>query len=279
MLPPDWKNEIKNAIDEAAQRSNENRKREADLQNAEIAAPLNSLNDQFKGYVEKQERADQGKRSREIATIIGLFLTAAFALAQGIIFYLQYRELHRTDVTLRDTLEASTRAYVAITGIKWDGAPEVGKNQRIKILFKNVGKEPASNFSLFAMVSNQFDFEPDSKGMPYVPLDKVAWPIVECSGVNLSGQRVIGQRPVYPDVPNEAIWYAFNPGGSTPGAVFVPQRLLDGKTTIWVAGCAVYRSLDKWRHSPFCYYFQPARGGDVNAGTFEWCPVGAGNAD
>lgn len=185
-----------------------------------------------------------------------------------------------TEELARDSaanLDSSTRAYIAITGVKWDGVPEVGKNQRIKILFKNVGKEAAADFSLFAFVSNQFDFEPDEKGMPYVPLDKVQWPVDPCSGVSLD-RKVIGSRPVYPDVPNEAIWYAFNPGGSTPEATFVPQRLLEGRTTILVAGCAIYRSLGKPRHSPFCFYYQPAREQDVMAGTFEWCPSGAGNA-
>lgn len=174
--------------------------------------------------------------------------------------------------------EANTRAYVVITGIKWDGPPEIAKNQRIKILFRNVGKEAASDFNLSVLVSPPFFFEPDGKGMPYIPPDKVQWPYIECHG-DLPGQRVIGHRPVYPDVPNEAIWYAFNPGGNTLGDVYVPQELLDGKATIWVAGCAVYRSLNKTRHSPFCFYYQPARGQDVIHGTFEWCPTGAGNAD
>ncbi len=178
-----------------------------------------------------------------------------------------------------NTYDATNRAYVAITGVKFDGVPEVGKNQRLKILYKNVGKEAASDFSIHAFVSNQYDFEPDSKGMPYVPPDKVQWPIIQDCSVFGPGEKLVGQRPVYPGATNETIAYAFNPGGSTPNAVFVPQRLLDGKTTFWIAGCAVYRSLNKPRHSPFCFYYQPAPGGDVKDGTFEWCYVGAGNAD
>jgi hypothetical protein len=107
----------------------------------------------------------------------------------------------------------------------------------------------------------------------------VRWPIIQICSVFGPGEKLIGQRPVYPDVNNETIAYAFNPGGSTPNAVFVPQRLLDGNTTFWVVGCAVYRSLNKPRHSPFCFYYQPARGGDVRDGTFEWCYSGAGNAN
>src|SRR5258708_7135661 len=67
-----------------------------------------------------------------------MFLATAVAVGVG---YAQWRELHDTDITLKETADATNRAYIAITGVKWDGWPEVDKNQRLKILFKNVGKE------------------------------------------------------------------------------------------------------------------------------------------
>lgn len=172
------------------------------------------------------------------------------------------------------SLDASTRAYIAVTGVKWGGTPEAGKNQRLKILFRNVGKEAASDFSLIAFVSEAFNFEPDSKGMPYIDPKLVQWPYVKsCEAWLPKATEVVGQRPVYPDVPNEVTTYAFNTGPD-----FLPRRIIEGTASFWVAGCAVYRSLDKPRQSPFCFFYQPARGEDVMHGTFEWCPVGTGNA-
>ncbi|MGQ0677524.1 MAG: hypothetical protein ACT4N4_15755, partial [Rhodospirillales bacterium] len=87
-----------------------------------------------------------------------------------------------------------------------------------------------------------------------------------------SAEEIVGSRPVYPDVDNEGIYHVFN---SEP---FLPQRLIDGTASFYVYGCALYRSLGKPRQSPFCFYYQPARDLDIMQGTFEWCPVGAGNA-
>lgn len=210
--------------------------------------------------------------SDRFASLIAAFTAGLFVATAGL-------WLATDDLVLdaRKSAEANNRAYVAVTGVKWDGVPEVGKNQRIKILFRNVGKEAASDFRLSVIVSRPFFFEPDSAGMPYIRPEKVQWPYIECRG-ELPGQQIVGQRPVYPDVANEAIWYAFNPGGNTPDDIFVPQQLLDGRASIWVAGCGVYRSQGKTRHSPFCFYYQPARGKGVMDGTFEWCPTGTGNA-
>jgi hypothetical protein len=186
--------------------------------------------------------------------LLGFTFAAAFAAA---IFtgWIAWRTNHIANDSTK-TYDATNRAYIAITGVKWDGRPEVGKNQRIKILFKNVGKEAASDFSLIAFVSDAFDFAPDGKEMPYVDPTLIRWPYIP-SCTDPSAEQIIGQRPVYPDVSNEAIAYAFNPGPSRPNATFVPQRIIDGKATFWVAGCAIYRSLGKARHSPFCFYYQP----------------------
>ena len=97
MLPETWKKEIGNSIEQAAQRQAENRKREVYEHDAAIAAPLNSLRDQFDSYKEQQNRSEEGKRRREIATIVGLFLTAALALGRGVVLILQWRALSSTD--------------------------------------------------------------------------------------------------------------------------------------------------------------------------------------
>ena len=172
------------------------------------------------------------------------------------------------------TYDATNRAYIAITGVKWDGDPKVGFNQRFKILFKNVGKEPAATFRLIAFVSpDVFSFKLDAKDMPYVDPQSVRWPYMGgCEAWAPETKPVVGQRPVYTEVQNEAITYAFN------DPPYLPQSIIDGTATFTVFGCATYHSLEKLRYSPFCFYFQPARGLPAKEGTFEWCPVGSGNA-
>jgi hypothetical protein len=107
MLPETWKKEIGDSINDASNREAENRKSEIDKHNAMIAAPLHRLHDQFKSYVEQQERSEQAKSRREIATIIGLFLTAALALAQGVVLILQWRALSSTDEATHALAKAS----------------------------------------------------------------------------------------------------------------------------------------------------------------------------
>jgi hypothetical protein len=73
MLPEAWKKEIDTSIQDTTKRNDENRERQQHEENTAIATPLNSLRDQFVTYIEKQDRGEDGKRRREIATIIGLF--------------------------------------------------------------------------------------------------------------------------------------------------------------------------------------------------------------
>lgn len=171
-------------------------------------------------------------------------------------------------------LESSTRAYVAVTGIEWFETPKAGTNQRLKINFENLGKEAASDFNLLAAVGPPFFFKLDDKGMPFIHAGTTQWPRVERCEINGGLNSIIaGQRPVYPGVKNSAIIYAFNLGPE-----FLPQRIVEGTASFYVFGCAVYWSFSKLRASPFCFYFQPARGRAPEYGSFEWCPVGSGNA-
>jgi hypothetical protein len=89
MMPPEWKKEIQQCNDETAKRAEESRKRDQGEQTAAIARPLYSLRDHLDAYIQKQDRYESGKRCREIATIVGLFITAAFTIALATIGALQ----------------------------------------------------------------------------------------------------------------------------------------------------------------------------------------------
>jgi len=140
MLPETWKKEIGNSIEEAAQRQTKEQERNINEHNTAIATPLNALCDHFETYVEQQARAESGKSRREIATIIGLFLTAGLALGQGIILILQWRALSSTDVATHDlalaAVDQAKAAKDAAEGIKgqlsiMQGQLEEMKSQRL----------------------------------------------------------------------------------------------------------------------------------------------------
>lgn len=167
-------------------------------------------------------------------------------------------------------LEASTRAYIAVTGARFDGAPKAGLNQRIMIQYENVGIQAADDVSHVWQFSGPFEFEPDAKQMPYIWLQTTKWPprVEGC----IPPEKFSNRRPVYPKAKNEAQVYIFN---EPPD--FLPQSIIDGRGSFYIFGCFTYRTLGKARSSPYCLYFQPKRGRPVEDGTFEWCPSGGGN--
>jgi hypothetical protein len=96
----------KPSINEAQPTPTKYNKREVEEQNT-IAAPLHHLVEEFVGYKDKQDRAEQGKRRREVATIIGLFLTAFLTLGLGIVGICQ-------TIAFREQVAEMKRAYEPI---------------------------------------------------------------------------------------------------------------------------------------------------------------------
>jgi hypothetical protein len=58
-----------------------------------IAAPLNSLAEQFERYVVQQQTNDERRARREIATIAGLAITGLFTLLGAVIFFFQLNQM------------------------------------------------------------------------------------------------------------------------------------------------------------------------------------------
>jgi hypothetical protein len=168
-------------------------------------------------------------------------------------------------------LEASTRAYIAVTGARFDGLPEAGKNQRINVLYENVGIQPANDVShIWDWSRDAFAVKPDAKEMPYISLETTSWPRLETCP--LSPESVFNRRPVYPKSLNEAAVYVFNSGPD-----FMPASVIEGRASFFIFGCFIYRTFNRPRTSPYCLYYQPKRARRVDEGTFEWCPSGGGN--
>ena len=93
----------------------------------------------LESYREKKKSAEYRKERREIWTLIGVFLTAAFVLGQGIIFYCQLRVFKKTDQTLTNTMINGQRAYLSIDTMA--GLRHVADN--VLFTVKNFGQTPA----------------------------------------------------------------------------------------------------------------------------------------
>ncbi len=171
MLQAEWKriiNEIEKAIKKAITSNEKNYERSIKENNALIAVPLNSLADQLERYKIQQHAHDKRRARREIATIIGLFFTAAFTFITAIIFYYQLNEMRNAtrhaDEAARtqhsDTLTAlqkaedananargtaikQLRAYLGVTSRDMPNLT-VGQKQVAGIFVTNHGQTPAN---------------------------------------------------------------------------------------------------------------------------------------
>lgn len=151
MLEAEWKriiNEIEKAIKKTAAALNEGYERHVKENNALIAAPLNSLTDQFDRYKEQQRTNDRDAAGREVATIIGVFLTAFFTLAAAAIFYWQLMEQ-------RNEFRIDKRAWVGVPFVRiispltYSGEGETKKaTVRFEYNVKNLGRTPATEYIL-----------------------------------------------------------------------------------------------------------------------------------
>jgi hypothetical protein len=106
MLPDDWKKEIEKTIDQADARNAERHEAQIVNQNA-IAASFDSLADEFVGYKRETREREEGKRRREIATIIGLFLNAFLVLVTAVIFAGQLYEAHKVYGPIKQSADAA----------------------------------------------------------------------------------------------------------------------------------------------------------------------------
>src|SRR5262249_52925995 len=78
MLPPSWKSEIENTIDEKQAAAEERNHSEDNKKASDIAAEIKALNDTYGTQEQKRNRNEAVKRATDIATIGLLFGTVLF---------------------------------------------------------------------------------------------------------------------------------------------------------------------------------------------------------
>lgn len=229
MLPIDWKKEIQESTDEAAKA---------------LAVPLNAIRTDLDTYIRKQDGYEKGKRCRDFATIIGLFLTALFTLALAVASVLQTYAFIQSE-----------RGFLAVTGFQIEGGLTPNKPIVLQYGMTNSGKSTASISNLSLNIVSEL---PDP--LKYQPVKSAAFNPIPAgqTGLNL----------FKPDSAN-------NDQALTVTEEQV-RAINSGATKLYIFGFIEISDDFSWlmgnRQSKFCYLYIPARSTPATS-VFGGCPV------
>lgn len=146
---------LQNSIYERKKKDAERKRHETQIHEdtIKIISALHRVIDYQETAIQQNKTAEKGKRHREIATIIGIYLAAIVAIGAVAFATLDARkqaQLTRVSNEInRTTMVASSRAWIAPYRFK---APEKleappAKNIEIDLLIMNVGREPARRYT------------------------------------------------------------------------------------------------------------------------------------
>ena len=170
-----------------------------DVEDSSISGSLHALRRQLVAVQQQFETHEHRKARREWVTIAGIFITAAFALGQGIVFCLQLAEMKSAAVQTNKAIEMSNRiASAAVRANElaeeanrpWIGAtgradasppPTDGKPFEATLYIINAGKSPAyvTAFKASARTFASFPDDPPyalSPGEPATPSHSIVEP-------------------------------------------------------------------------------------------------------
>lgn len=106
-LPPSWKSEIENTINEAVNDSESAKDRKDEGHHTSIAIPLHHLCQEFIEYKKQQETNDEKRSLRERATIGALVFTAIAAFLTLIVFKNQLNEMAKVYDPIKISADAA----------------------------------------------------------------------------------------------------------------------------------------------------------------------------
>lgn len=141
-----------------------------------------------------------------------------------------------TDHTLRETLEANNRAWIAIVNANLEAAIEVGQPVRSNLLYRNSGQSPALKVVYRMRVSRSTFLPNKSLPLPQTNIcDEVEFP---------------GIITVFPsDKPSQTYF----PQSRRPA---IDRAIIDGKESLIWDGCFKYETYKKPRKTRFCYWLR-----------------------
>jgi hypothetical protein len=141
-----------------------------------------------------------------------------------------------TDHTLRETLEANNRAWVAVTSAISDAAPVLNQVVTAKVNLRNSGQSPALKFAYWMNIV----------GVAAEGEDKFTYPEGDiCSSASYPGATTMFPSATPVDF-----------GFTTIAQIRYTQEMIDKKVVLFLRGCAKYETFKKMRFTRFCYYLR-----------------------
>lgn len=238
---------------------------------SDFAALVDAIKSEGRAYRNEEQREDRGKQFREWITIgfIGLtFVAICYQVHEMIKVYEPIRDQAiSTDASAKATTLAAIaatkqseiatrqadssdkaviqaqRAWLGTTSAKLEGTLEAGKPIEVAIAYTNTGREPAINFvySVEPFVSSD---DEERRGTSFA---RISVALGNCRSAAASS----GGQVVFPSTGFNAYTLTVKPADQT-----LDQEVIDGKKTLIVQGCFLYRSFDVVRHSYFCYFYR-----------------------
>jgi hypothetical protein len=149
-----------------------------------------------------------------------------------------------TDHTLRETLEANNRAWIAVTDIVGDGTPVLNHPVTVKVGLRNSGQSPALKLEYGMTIT----------GVVWGSKEALAiWRDDVCNTI-----RYPGVGTMFPSATSHE--FKFTVEAQIP----YTQEVIDKKTTLLLRGCAKYETFKKMRFTRLCYYLRD------NGGKWYW---------
>jgi hypothetical protein len=143
--------------------------------------------------------------------------------------------LWRTDNTLRETLDASNRAWISVIDASLDNEPAEGLPLLGHLTYQNIGRAPALNAN-YVMFLQGLPTK-DAAGARKTLSDDA------CRAV------IPGNLAIFPNE-KHAVSFPYGKEGIATSAI------LSGETRLYWRGCFQYETFEKKRHTQFCFYLR-----------------------
>jgi len=244
----------------------------------------------------KQNLTDRAAKSTARATwaIAALTLvTIGVGISQYVIFSRQLDEMRSTGgqtdrlieanrnlaaaaIRQADTAEVSQRAWLAPTQFSFIDLNYAADPLRVRMLYQNVGREPAKNVRNWLVSGYIRDPKPpEASKWTANPIWRTNTAFDShdlCSKVRSETQSVIYPTPAF----GQSVDISGGSGWDSPTAsVEVLFEEIRNQLSIYVVmGCLSYETLGRRRNSSFCAFLMPIPGKEIAQWQFSACPIG-----
>jgi hypothetical protein len=265
-LPPSWKREIQETIEERANADREHWKAKQNDATTQITTAIESISDAQRTQTAHEDKHEKINVALAVITIGLVFLTVIFTCLSWLAFRDQLEEMRKVYGPIKtqaDAANVSNRAWIAPRFVMINGPVKDGRPINIRIIFEDAGKTPALDVAL--KIETRTITMTDGS---VVPVERYTNAEV---GQNTSCNGKITSRNgvVYPQSNITGYINDFDVG-TTETITAVKARTL----VLAVQGCYEYTTLASRHQSIFCYYLEPAADKPIEQWQFKHCADG-----